>query len=98
MEEILLNLRHVYESLEWAGWPIAILTLLSGKIRRPAWIWFKRQILAPLVRQAGKALAKRIRRWLEVAQTVSLTQEEYDSLPQKDPDTIYVILDKADDD
>jgi hypothetical protein len=53
--------------------------------------WRGSRKLAWAVSGANRYVTSGIRRWLGVPQTVSLTQAEYDALPVKDPNTVYLV-------
>ena len=53
--------------------------------------WSKIRRFALVLQETNRRLTYWVRRWLGISPTVKLTQKEYDALPSKDPNTLYLI-------
>ena len=84
---------------EVPAWVIVLITVLNGIVS----FWSKLRRFALLLRDFNRRLVYWIRHWLRVPSNeavvrseavpsiVNITQKEYDALPSKDPNTLYLI-------
>jgi hypothetical protein len=71
----------------WLVVTLAILQLI-GHLRT---LWATLTQIGRWIRVLSRYAAHRVRLWLNVKKVVGLTQSEYDALPVKEPDTVYMI-------
>ena len=71
-------------------WVVLILNLVLGIGR----FWAGVRRFSGFVGSANRRLKERVRQWLGVHETVFLTQEQYDRLPQKDAKALYMVTEE----
>ena len=85
METIFTLINH-----EVPAWVVVIIAIFQATLS----FLSKLRRFALLLRDSNRRIAYWVRRWLRVAPIVNLTQREYDALPYKDPNTLYLIVEK----
>ena len=88
METLIALVNH--ELPAWVAvtsWVVTTITVL----RTIGSLWSRFRRFAQWLRNTNRQITHLIRRWLGVPSVVTLTQAEYDALPDKDPNTFYLI-------
>lgn len=73
--------------------PLWVATLIPA-IQAVITFWSAVRRFGLFLRKANQRFTAGIRRWLGVKRQVSLTQEEYDQLAEKDANTLYIVSKK----
>ncbi len=71
-------------------WVVLILNFLLGIGK----VWAGVRRFISFVGSTNRRLKEGVRQWLGVRETVVLTQEEYDRLPQKDSNVMYMVTEE----
>ena len=78
---------------ELPAWMVATSWLITtiAVFRTILSLWSKFERFSQWFRNTNRQITHWIRRWLGVPSVVTLTQAEYDALPDKDPNTLYAV-------